>query len=151
LCTNGDACQAGVCASGAPTICQPLDACHQAGTCDPANGVCTNPLIASCCITAADCDDGNVCTNDACTGAHCVHTSRIGSCDDGNPCTQSDTCQGGTCIGGNPVICLGGAAECDPATGMCPNTPAPGFVPPDIAILKCEDAAAQNLAKLASA
>jgi hypothetical protein len=52
------------------------------------------------------------------------------TCNDGNPCTQSDTCQNGECIGGNPVVCqphdqchVGGL--CDPITGECtePNAP----------------------------
>src|SRR5207247_5784873 len=45
-------------------------------------------------------------------------------CDDGNGCTQSDTCQGGTCTGANPVVCTAqdqchDAGICDPATGLC--------------------------------
>ena len=47
-------------------------------------------------------------------------------CDDGNACTQTDTCQGGVCVGSNPVVCnappichVAAGATCDPATGHC--------------------------------
>jgi hypothetical protein len=48
------------------------------------------------------------------------------SCDDGNACTQTDLCQSGSCVGGNPVV---GAAEdqchtvgtCDTSSGLCSN------------------------------
>jgi hypothetical protein len=41
-CTQ-DQCQTGVCV-GAPVVCTPIDDCHDAGTCDPGTGVCSNPL-----------------------------------------------------------------------------------------------------------
>ena len=49
-----------------------------------------------------------------------------GSCDDGDACTQTDTCQLGTCTGGNPVTCTASdqchvAGTCAPATGVCSN------------------------------
>src|SRR5207249_10891658 len=31
------------------------------------------------------------------------------TCDDGSACTRTDTCQAGTCIGTNPVVCAGDA------------------------------------------
>jgi Lactonase, 7-bladed beta-propeller len=50
-------------------------------------------------------------------------------CDDGSACTQVDTCQGGVCSGGNPVVCTTSdqchvAGTCNPATGTCSNPPA---------------------------
>jgi hypothetical protein len=33
----------------------------------------------------------------------CVTAPNGTPCDDGNPCTQTDSCQGGTCVGSNPV------------------------------------------------
>src|SRR5205823_539575 len=48
------------------------------------------------------------------------------ACNDGNACTQTDTCQNGACVGGNPVVCRASdschaAGTCDPATGACSN------------------------------
>src|SRR5262249_28117620 len=44
-CTRGDRCQAGACVSGPPVVCVAPDACHAPGTCQPATGVCTNPVL----------------------------------------------------------------------------------------------------------
>jgi hypothetical protein len=75
--------------------CTRLDACHLAGVCQPSTGTCTNPLNK----------DGAL-------------------CDDGNACTQTDSCQGGVCVGATPVVCVATdpcqeAKGCDPATGQC--------------------------------
>src|SRR6185312_7661475 len=48
------------------------------------------------------------------------------ACDDGSACTQTDTCQGGACMGGNSVTCVASdqchsAGTCDPASGTCSN------------------------------
>ncbi len=92
---------AGVCVNGAcvdrcaGVVCAPLDQCHQTGTCDPATGVCSNPVKPN--------------------GA---------ACDDGNACTTGDTCQAGSCVPGTPVICPApdachAAGACNPTTGVC--------------------------------
>lgn len=66
-----------------------------------------------------------VCTAcDAATGS-CVPTAG-GSCDDGNACTQTDTCQGGVCVGSNTKACTASdqchqAGVCNPSTGACSN------------------------------
>jgi alpha-tubulin suppressor-like RCC1 family protein/serine/threonine protein kinase len=83
---------------------------------DPACWECTLP---------ADCDDGNVCTNEQCNGHLCGHTNNNGAgCSDGNACTQTDTCQGATCTGANPVVCTAldschDVGICDTGTGVC--------------------------------
>ncbi|HEY7035087.1 MAG TPA: hypothetical protein VH482_27350 [Thermomicrobiales bacterium] len=82
LCTQNDTCQAGTCVPGTPVVCAASDQCHVAGTCDPATGQCSNPAKP----------DGT-------------------ACNDGNACTQTDTCQSGVCVGGNPVSCPSGT-EC---------------------------------------
>jgi hypothetical protein len=69
-CTTGDACHGGTC-SGTAVTCVAVDQCHNAGSCDPSSGVCSNPTRA----------DGS-------------------SCDDGNACTTGDACQAGACSGG---------------------------------------------------
>jgi hypothetical protein len=74
-CTQRDICQGGACVGEEPITCRPLDQCHAAGVCDPSTGVCSNPPQ----------DD-------------------IG-CSDQNPCTVGDTCRGGACLGGPPLVC----------------------------------------------
>jgi hypothetical protein len=77
------------------------------------------------------CNDGNVCTTDACdpvTG--CVHTNNTSPCDDGNACTMEDFCAEGTCHSGLGVACspsdqCHAAGICNPVTGICSNPPAP--------------------------
>jgi hypothetical protein len=149
LCTIGDTCQAGLCTGGAAVICNALDQCHVAGTCDPANGVCSNPAKPN----GSACSDGNACTTaDSCQNGSCGGTAVVcaaqdqchvaGTCDpasgacsnpakpdgsacnDGNGCTQNDTCQAGACTSGAPVTCgaldqCHVAGSCDPATGAC--------------------------------
>src|SRR5439155_579886 len=75
-CTRTDTCQSGVCTGGNSVVCAAPDQCHDAGTCNPATGACSNPAKP----------DGSACT-------------------DGNACTRSDTCQSGVCTDGNPVVC----------------------------------------------
>ncbi|MBI5610227.1 MAG: CSLREA domain-containing protein, partial [Deltaproteobacteria bacterium] len=76
-CSDGDACTAG-------------DTC-KSGACAPG--------------PAASCDDGNPCTDDACSAwAGCKHTATKASCDDGNPCTVKDLCAAGVCSG-SPDTC----------------------------------------------
>jgi Concanavalin A-like lectin/glucanases superfamily/Beta-propeller repeat len=151
-CTTNDVCTAGVC-GGTPKTCTASDQCHDAGTCDPATGVCSNPSKAN----GTACNDGNACTlNDVCTNGTCSGTPKTctasdqchdaGTCDpttgvcsnppkqngatcnDGNACTQTDTCQSGTCVGSNPVTCTASdqchdVGTCNTATGVCSNPP----------------------------
>jgi hypothetical protein len=128
-CTQGDACESGSCVAGAPVICTPLDQCHSAGVCNPADGTCSNPAKAD----GSACSDGNKCTlGDACASGSCVagtpvvcspldqcHDAGVCApgtgvcsnpakpdgtgCDDGNACTTGETCQAGGCSGGSPV------------------------------------------------
>ena len=79
-------------------VCPASDQCHEAGTCNPGTGLCSNPVKPN--------------------GS---------ACDDGNLCTLSDSCQSGTCAGGTPVTCAddGNACTdevCHPATG-CTSVP----------------------------
>ena len=100
-CTLSDACQSGVCQGTNPVVCTPSDACHVAGTCDITSGACSNPAAPN------------------------------GSpCSDSNSCTQTDTCQGGSCSGSNPVVCTASdtchnVGTCAPATGVCSNPAKP--------------------------
>jgi hypothetical protein len=98
-CTQTDSCKSGACVGANPVVCTASDTCHGVGTCNPANGVCSNPAQPNG------------------TG-----------CNDGNACTRTDTCQSGACVGGNPVSCAVAdechlAGTCNRATGTCPARP----------------------------
>ena len=96
--------------------CTAVEACHLAGECDPATGVCSSPLAPN----GTECDDGDLCTHmDSCQGGACTGTSTCPAangcqpgcdtatglcaapdgtpCNDGSVCTTADTCQGGVC------------------------------------------------------
>jgi len=155
-CTQTDTCQGGVCTGTNPVTCPAPDQCHVAGTCNPATGLCSNPAKPD----GSACNDGDACTQtDTCQGGTCTGTNPVtcpapdqchvaGTCDpatgvcsnpakpdasacnDGDACTQTDTCQGGTCTGTNPVTCPAPdqchvAGTCNPATGVCSNPAKP--------------------------
>ncbi|MDH5673237.1 MAG: M4 family metallopeptidase [Myxococcales bacterium] len=61
------------------------------------------------CSADADCDDGNPCTDNVCSGGSCVRNDNSLSCDDGDACTVGDICSGGSCIGS--------AMDCDDGIG----------------------------------
>jgi MYXO-CTERM domain-containing protein len=129
--------------------CTALDQCHTAGTCNPATGVCSNPVAsgASCndgiactyddvCSSAGVCGGTPIsCTSDACNTRACNGTS---TCSDtlltGNACTPavpdacfaSFACQAGACAGQNAVVCAAkdechDVGTCDSTTGSCSN------------------------------
>jgi cysteine-rich repeat protein len=88
-CDDGNACTVDACdpASGCtttPVDCQDTTACDGTLSCDPATGQCANGPAPSC-------DDGDSCTDDACTetmaGATCGHQLRPGI--DGAGCRLS--------------------------------------------------------------
>jgi hypothetical protein len=93
--------------------------------CDDGNACTTGDICAGgTCHAGAPvvCNDGNVCTTDTCNPASgCVYTNNAAACDDGNACTAGDTCSGGTCHAGAPVVCDDGNVcttdTCNPATG----------------------------------
>ena len=115
----------------------------QCGDCNDGNGAVHPNTLEVCngiddnCDTVIDngqaalCDDGNVCTTDACGGAAgCTHVNNSLSCNDGNACTQADTCQGGACAGSNPVVCTAldqchNVGVCNTGTGVCSNPAKP--------------------------
>src|SRR5262249_14961607 len=104
--TSLDSCQAGVC-GGTGTVCRAIDQCHNAGTCNPTTGVCSNPAKPN--------------------GT---------SCSDSNACTTVDTCQAGTCVGTSPVVCVSldqchDPGTCDPVSGTCSNPNKPNGSPCD--------------------
>jgi hypothetical protein len=71
------------------------------------------------CGTAADCDDGNTCTDDTCDAGVC-HNAPVAdgaTCDDGQFCTTEDACSAGVCVGPTPRDCSTGVPSCN--VGLC--------------------------------
>ncbi len=107
---TGPACTERTCADGACLV-SPDDALCGGGRCDPDTG-CT----ASC--TATSCDDGNPCTDDACTGAGCTSAANTLRCDDGVFCNGPDTCAATTCSAHDGDPCTS-PTTCDETEGAC--------------------------------
>ncbi|HEV8325625.1 MAG TPA: lamin tail domain-containing protein [Myxococcota bacterium] len=141
-CAEGETCgAAGACAGAAPVVCAAdgnpctqdtclasflgcyppemtglacADACTTGGMCSSA-GICTGGAPITC-------DDGNGCTDDACSPASgCAFTPNTGGCDDGDACTTGDACSAGSCVPGGPLACDDGspctADSCDAVSG----------------------------------
>lgn len=60
-CTENDVCVKGTC-GGKPKKCEPLDACHEAGSCDQNTGTCNDPRAA----------DGKECPGGTCMNGSCI-------------------------------------------------------------------------------
>ncbi len=94
------------------------------GICDDEDLCTVNDICVDgeCQGVAKDCNDGNACTNDACDDVlECQHDYNTSPCNDGNQCTIGDTCNGGVCLGGDPLPCNDNndctADSCSPAEG----------------------------------
>src|SRR5262249_18276734 len=90
------------------------------------------------CKKNSECEDGNPCTVDRCTkpAKVCTHVPATDgtACNDSNACTRTDVCHAGACVGMNPLPCSASdqchlAGDCDPATGVCSDPPAPDDTP----------------------
>lgn len=68
------------------------------------------------CVSAGECDDGNVCTTDTCVSGFCQHANNTATCSDGNNCTLNDACSGGSCVPGAPPNCSGSGNQCNTAS-----------------------------------
>ncbi|MGD2107960.1 MAG: hypothetical protein PVI86_01085 [Phycisphaerae bacterium] len=105
-CTATDVCNGGSCVGGG-------DPCPGSLVCAEAGDTCVE------CVVDGDCDDGNVCTEDACLGDNtCQYTPNTLPCEDGDFCTSNDVCSGGVCIGG-PDPCGGGTPICIETINTC--------------------------------
>lgn len=95
-CCGDDVCVHGVCTDlCAGVTCTASDSCHDAGTCDPHTGTCSNPVKAD----GAACNDSNSCTQtDVCTGGVCSGSSS--PCQNGGTCAASGGSFTCTCTGG---------------------------------------------------
>ncbi len=76
---------------------------------DACPGECSATCRCGECLTNADCNDNNPCTDDACSSAGgafaCENTNNTAPCSDGNSCTMGDVCDGGSCQPGTPIVC----------------------------------------------
>jgi len=76
------------------------------------------------CTVDADCDDGNLCTDDVCRNGRCEAVYK--SCDDGDLCTIDDCSPSTGCVNA-PIVCDDRNActtgSCNPMTGACEMTP----------------------------
>jgi len=131
-CTIGDRCKTapngvGKCYPGKAKGCNDGNVCTQ-DQCDDSTGKCTYIGKAQdgelcdkdgsfCTVKDSckdgeckvgklqNCDDGNDCTNDACSPkAGCQNTVSDGACTDGSKCTTNDKCSKGKCVT-QPVVC----------------------------------------------
>ena len=129
-CTQNDRCRDGACTAGTPTaqqcddgndctddVCNPMTGCSyrpNTGPCDDGIDCTTEDLCADGLCTAgvpraARCNDGNVCTDDACNPVEgCEHSNNQASCVDSIDCTINDLCVDGACTAGAPT-----AQRCD--------------------------------------
>ncbi len=123
-CTMGEICAEGECGNGAAVNCNDGNPCTD-DACDPNSGcqhvtntapcsdndTCTVGDVCddSLCVSGeiADCNDGNLCTDDSCDVAlGCQHVANVLECDDGDGCTLGDFCADGQCQKGpNSVQC----------------------------------------------
>jgi cysteine-rich repeat protein len=121
-CTSASVCTEGACKGTAASVCDDGNVCT-ADTCDPANGCVYTNLAAPCddgelctsgdscvdgdCESGAllNCEDGNPCTDESCSGGKCVFQDNASECDDANACTAEDGCSEGLCVGQAGVSC----------------------------------------------
>ncbi len=116
VCTESDACLAGVCTAGTAKLCDDARVCTT-DSCDARLG-CRFTVRSGCCESDAACAaDTNPCTTAKCntaTGA-CAQAA-VGdgaACDaDSSVCTNSDSCRAGLCTAGAALDCDDG----DPCT-----------------------------------
>ncbi len=130
-------CTAESCDDG--VFCNGVETCGDDGRCDPGTAPCDEAAGETCneeadrcdvCADAADCDDMDDCTTDACTDGQCSNTAIEGCCNDDADCDDGDACTDDTCVDSACVNterdCDDGDActtdTCDDVTG-CANTP----------------------------
>lgn len=152
-CTSGDVCVGGACAGASIPNCPGQGGGGGDGVLDgdgdavtDAQDVCSatprgQPVNADgCSCSQIDCDDGDICTTDACADGACSHTNNTRPCNDGDACTVGDRCSNGICAGRprncdddnacTSDTCVDGVCvhppfgcpkdlQCDPRNGKC--------------------------------
>jgi len=128
-CTQADSCQSGACTGADPVVCIAATQCHEVGTCNSSDGLCSSIIKAD----GTSCDDGNACTHaDSCTQGVCAGEVAV-TCPPENECQEAGTCDGatgqcvqqakpdgtacqnkGTCQAGECIVGCKTAADCGP-------------------------------------
>ncbi|MBM4352835.1 MAG: hypothetical protein FJ109_03420, partial [Deltaproteobacteria bacterium] len=93
----------GCCLNDKDVACNDNKACT-VDKCDLATHTCTHDVIADCCGQDSDCDDGKLCTSDACVAKSCKHITIAGCCTKKEDCTSPYPCYVGTCNAQNKCI-----------------------------------------------
>lgn len=90
------------------------------GSCADYSGSNRPAAGAGCggCTTDGDCQDGNPCTTDKCSGNKCQNTAVAGCCTSAAQCSDSKVCTADTCVANkcqNTAVagCCTSAAQCD--------------------------------------
>ncbi len=87
-----------------------------------------NQRIRQLSFTSVQCDDGNPCTTDSCSGGTCTFSkAQLATvCDDGSACTTGDACDAGGKCAGVASACDDGKQcttdLCAPFDGICDST-----------------------------
>jgi hypothetical protein len=123
-------CQAKKCSSS--TACNPAPWPYNCLTGGCNDGQCT--YANSCCKDSSECNDNNLCTQDACSNSKCSFKAIAGccmgdgDCNDNNPCT-TDTCTGpgGSCSFAPIVGCCTSSGQCND-NNACTTDKCAGFV-----------------------
>ena len=99
--------------------------CLGGGTPPGSNAGCSASVGYEC-YSDSECNDGNECTNDSCTGGSCYNSTKsLGtSCDSGNGFCGNATCYpysyyGGSCVTTPMDSCLGSNVECAGPYDQC--------------------------------
>ena len=101
-------------------LCADGDSCTVGDTC--AAGICEGGA-------AANCNDGNLCTDDFCDpDSGCAYENNAANCTDSDVCTTADTCAEGICQGGPDLDCddsnlCNGVESCDSKVGCLSGPP----------------------------
>ncbi|MDJ0765845.1 MAG: MopE-related protein [Myxococcota bacterium] len=102
----------GVCGCGVPETDSDGDGAADCNDNCPNDPNKTEPGVCGCgvpetdcqgCMEHADCDDGNLCTDDICVDFICQTVDNTASCSNGLFCDGEEMCQGGACQPGTPV------------------------------------------------
>lgn len=131
-CKIGESCQSGTCKGGKAATCEDNDPCTS-DVCDLISGCHNTPS------SGAPCNDANACTaDDICSAGKCVGKSSC-ACQDDEGCKTQNPCEGPRFCDksampyvckpkGTGVKCVDVAGDCskttcDPADGLCKDTP----------------------------
>jgi len=134
VCTLDDRCVDGVCTPEAAVECTAIDECHEAGECDPTNGMCDDPRKPD----GEECENTGTCMSGRCEGGTPDPVGEGGSGNEpeppsagaggeapsgegGGPGAAGDTSTGATDSGGE-----GGAPSSPSGTGGQVIAPPPG-------------------------